>query len=67
MQNIQSLIEDKLIRKNHISSDIDYIVNSYLNNHISDEVMTQWLKAIFNHGMNIDETIAYTSSIFNSG
>jgi len=67
MQNIQSLIEDKLNRKNHISSDIDYIVNSYLNNHISDEVMTQWLKAIFNHGMNIDETIAYTSSIINSG
>ena len=67
MVAIQSLIKDKLNLKNHQASDIDYIVNSYLNNNISNEHMTDWLKAIFNHGMNIDETIAYTSSIINSG
>ena len=67
MSAIQSLIKDKLDFKNHQPSDIDYIVNSYLNNKISNEDMTDWLKAILNHGMNIDETIAYTSSIINSG
>ena len=67
MQNIQSLIKDKLNLKNHNYSDINYIISSYLSNQISDKVMTQWLKAIFNHGMDIDETIAYTSSIINSG
>ena len=67
MSIIESLIKDKLNFKNHNTSDIDYIVNSYLNNKISDVEMTSWLKAIFNNGMNIDETIAYTSSIVNSG
>ena len=67
MSIIEPLIKDKLNLKNHNASDINYIVNSYLNNKISDDEMTVWLKAIFNNGMNIDETIAYTSSIINSG
>ena len=67
MSIIESLIKDKLNSKDHNTSDIDYIVNSYLDNKISDVEMTSWLKAVFNNGMNIDETIAYTSSIVNSG
>jgi len=67
MSSIESLINDKLNLKNHTAADIDYIVESYLKSQISNVEMTQWLKAIFNHGMNIDETIAYTSSIINSG
>tara|TARA_B100001142_G_scaffold16348_1_gene15243 strand:- start:4134 stop:5360 length:1227 start_codon:yes stop_codon:yes gene_type:complete len=67
MSIIESLIKDKLNSKDHNTSDIDYIVNSYLDNKISDVEMTSWLKAVFNNGMNIDETIAYTSSIINSG
>jgi pyrimidine-nucleoside phosphorylase len=67
MSIIEPLIKDKLNLKNHNASDINYIVNSYLNNKISDDEMTSWLKAIFNNGMNIDETIAYTSAIINSG
>ena len=67
MSNIDSLINDKLKLCNHTTEYIDYIVESYLNSQISNAEMTQWLKAIFNHGMNIDETIAYTASIINSG
>jgi len=67
MPAIESLIQDKLNLKNHNTSDINYIVNAYLNNKISNDEMTAWLQAIFNNGMNIDETIAYTSSIINSG
>ena len=67
MSIIEPLIKDKLNLKNHNASDINYIVNSYLNNKIYDDEMTSWLKAIFNNGMNIDETIAYTSAIINSG
>ena len=67
MPAIESLIQDKLNLNNHNTSDINYIVNAYLNNKISNDEMTAWLQAIFNNGMNIDETIAYTSSIINSG
>ena len=61
------LVNDKASHKEHSSSEIDYIVHSYLTDKISDNEMTSWLKAIFNNGMNIDETIAYTSAIINSG
>ncbi len=67
MFNINMLVNDKASHKEHSSSEIDYIVNSYLTDKISDNEMTSWLKAIFNNGMNIDETIAYTSAIINSG
>jgi len=67
MPAIESLIKYKLNLKTHNTSDINYIVNSYLTDKISDNEMTAWLKAIFNNGMNIDETIAYTSAIINSG
>ena len=67
MLTIESLIKDKLNLKAHNTSNINYIVNSYLTDKISDNEMTSWLKAIFNNGMNIDETIAYTSSIIHSG
>ena len=61
------LVNDKASHKEHSSSEIDYIVNSYLTDKISDNEMTSWLKAILNNGMNINETIAYTSAIINSG
>ena len=67
MFNINTLVNDKVAHKEHSSPEIDYIVNSYLSDIISDEEMTYWLKSIFNHGMTTKETIAYTSSIINSG
>ena len=52
MFNIDALIKDKVNNKEHNASEIDYIVNSYLNNKISNQDMTHWLKAIFNYSVS---------------
>ena len=67
MLEIQKIINDKNKNLSHSKSEINYVVKSYLSNKISHNAMTDWLKAVFNHGMDINETIAYTSSIINSG
>ena len=67
MLNINDLINNKLSSKFHTEEEIDYIVQSYLNNKFSDDKMTEWLKAVFNNNMNIEETAFYTKSIINSG
>ena len=67
MFNINNLIHDKNSAKFHTEEQIDYIVKSYLRNDISNEKMTEWLKAVFNNNMNIEETAFYTKSIINSG
>ena len=50
-------------QKKQQSPQINFIVNSYLANKISDTEMTAWLADIFNNGMNIDETYLYTQAI----
>ena len=67
MYNIHSLIKDKQKQKHHSYKEIEYIVNSFLKNKISENEMTGWLKAVFNNGMDIDETASYTNHIINSG
>ena len=54
MFDINTLIHDKLNSNPHKDDEINFIINSYLSNNISDEDMTKWLKAIYNHNMNID-------------
>ena len=67
MFNINNLIHDKNSAKFHTEQEIDYIVQSYLKNDISNDKMTEWLKAVFNNNMNIEETAFYTKSIISSG
>ncbi len=67
MFDINTLIHDKLNSNPHKDDEINFIINSYLSNNISDEDMTKWLKAVYNHNMNIDETAHYTNAIINSG
>ena len=67
MHDIHSLIKDKQKQKHHSNKEIEYIVNSFLKNKISEDEMTGWLKAVFNNGMDIDETASYTNHIINSG
>jgi len=67
MFNINVLIKNKNYNKNHTSKEIDYIVNSFVENKITDIQMTKWLKAVYGNGMSIDETANYTNSIINSG
>ena len=67
MLDINNLINNKLSAEFHTEEEIDYIVQSYLNNKFSNDKMTEWLKAVFNNNMNIDETAFYTKSIIKSG
>ena len=53
--------------KKQQSTQIDFMVNSYLANKVSDKEMTVWLTDIFNNGMNITETYLYTQAIIDSG
>ena len=49
------------------SKEIDFLVSSYSNNQITDEIMTEFLKAVKDNGMNIDETISLTKTMIDSG
>ena len=67
MNNFHSLVQDKNNSQTHTNDQISFIVNSYLQNKISDIEMTKWLKAVYENGMNINETVFYTNSIIQSG
>tara|TARA_Y100001970_G_scaffold8767_1_gene10159 strand:+ start:543 stop:1775 length:1233 start_codon:yes stop_codon:yes gene_type:complete len=67
MFDINSLVNSKDKNKNHSNNEIQYIVNSFVNGIISDDEMTSWLKAVFNNGMSLYETVYYTKSIIDSG
>ncbi len=67
MFDINSLVNSKDKNKNHSNNEIQYIVNSFVNGIISDDEMTSWLKAVFNNGMSLHETVHYTKSIIDSG
>ena len=67
MLQIQKLINDKNNNVSHSKSEINYIVNAYLSNEISDRSMTEWLKAVIKSNMNFEETVSYTDAIINSG
>ena len=49
------------------SKEIDFLVNSYSNNQITNEIMTEFLKAVKDNGMNMDETISLTKTMIDSG
>ena len=67
MNNFHSLVQNKNNSQAHTNDQISFIVNSYLRNIISDSEMTKWLKAVYENGMNINETVFYTNSIIQSG
>ena len=47
--------------------DIDFIVSSYSNNRIDDQLMTDFLIAVKENGMNMEETISLTKAMIRSG
>ncbi len=49
------------------TEEIAYIVNGYTNGSISDDSMTDWLKAVFEKGMSHRETLDYTRTMLDSG
>jgi len=47
--------------------EIQFIVNGYTSGKISDDEMSTWLKAVYDNGMNREETIHYTKTMLKSG
>ena len=63
----ESVAEKKQRGQSLSQSEIEFIVNGYTAGSILDNEMTIWLKAVFDHGMNHEETLNYTQSMLNSG
>ena len=67
MFSLDTVTEKKQNGDNLSQSEIEFIINGYTAGTISDDEMTIWLKTVFDHGMNHEETLNYTQSMLNSG
>ncbi len=67
MLSPDTLTAKKNSGKSFTYSDIGFVVNGYTSGKISDDEMTSWLKAVFDHGMNHAETLHYTRTMIKSG
>ena len=67
MLSFDSVAKKKLNGNKLSQSEIEFIIIGYTAGTISDDEMTIWLKAVFDHGMNHEETLNYTQSMLNSG
>jgi len=65
--NLKNLIDSKINGKDISQSDIESLINAFVNNKINDKSMTVFLKAVQTHGMTTKETIALTNAMLNSG
>ena len=64
---IQSIISNKQKNISNTKEDLDFLIKNYVENKISDEEMTDWLKAVFNFGMSSKELKEFTQIMVNSG
>ena len=67
MLSPDTLTAKKKSEKSFTYADIEFIVNGYTSGIISDNEMASWLKAVFHHGMNHEETLHYTCTMVKSG
>ena len=67
MFSSHTLTAKKQSSKSFTQQEIEFIVNGYTSGKISDDDMTSWLKAVFEHGMNHNETLHYTQTMLKSG
>ena len=65
--NPLTIIKAKQNQSSLSYKDIDFIVSSYSNNRIDDELMTDFLIAVKENGMNMEETISLTKAMIHSG
>ena len=61
------LILKKQQNLSHTKEEIQYIIDSYLNNKFTDYHMSAWLMSVYFNGMDKNETNYYTTSIIESG
>ena len=62
-----SITERKMNGQSLSQSDIEFVVNGYISGMINDSEMTRFLKAVFQQGMNHQETLDYTQTMLSSG
>ena len=67
MFSIDQLIKAKQSGSAHSKEEIEFIVNSYSDDKISDSEMSMWLRAVYSNNMDYNEAVCYTESIINSG
>ncbi len=65
--NIIDIIENKKLGKEHSKEEINYIIDSFMNNSISDYQISAWLMAIYFQGLTENETIYLTDALIQSG
>ncbi len=61
------LIEKKNNKEQFLSQEIEFIIDGYTSGDITDDIMSLWLKAVYNNGMSYEEILTYTRSMINSG
>ena len=65
--NTYSIIKNKQAGKENTSSELNFLIQSFLNNNLPSYQMSAWLMATFFKGMSDKETIIYTKEIIDSG
>jgi pyrimidine-nucleoside phosphorylase len=67
MINPQEIIQKKRDRQNLSSEEIGAFICGYMSSEIADYHVAAWLMAVYLNGMNIDETLALTREMRDSG
>ncbi len=65
--NIIDIIENKKLGKEHSKEEINYIIDSLMNNSITDYQISAWLMAVYFQGLTENETIYLTDALIQSG
>jgi pyrimidine-nucleoside phosphorylase len=65
--NISDIISRKQKGFSAPKYELEPFINNYVQGHVSDEEMTNWLKAVFEHGMEPEELNGFIEIMVNSG
>ena len=67
LTKVNSIIKKKFSKQILLPEEIDFMINEYTSENIMDDTMSDWIKAIYDNGMNKDETLSYTKAMLFSG
>ena len=65
--NIVDLIEKKKLGNEHSKEEINYIIDSLINNTVADYQVSAWLMAVYFQGLTENETTYLTDALIQSG
>ena len=67
LTKVNSIIKKKKSQQALLSEEINFMVDGYTSENIMDDIMSDWIKAIYDNGMNKDEILSYTKAMLFSG